>query len=101
MQNQKFFFLIYWILNWSFDYTFHLGSYVGVTCAGIQTYIHSRYDPSVSDRSQVKTNLQASQVHSGKNLPASAENVGPVPGQEDPLEKEMTTHSSILAWKIP
>ena len=22
-------------------------------------------------------------------------------GQEDPLEKEMTTHSSILAWKIP
>ena len=23
------------------------------------------------------------------------------PGQEDPLEKEMATHSSILAWKIP
>ena len=22
-------------------------------------------------------------------------------GQEDPLEKEMTTHSSILAWKNP
>ena len=22
-------------------------------------------------------------------------------GKEDPLEKEMTTHSSILAWKIP
>ena len=22
-------------------------------------------------------------------------------GQEDPLEKAMTTHSSILAWKIP
>ena len=22
-------------------------------------------------------------------------------GQEDPLEKGMTTHSSILAWKIP
>ena len=22
-------------------------------------------------------------------------------GQEDPLEKEMTTHSSTLAWKIP
>ena len=22
-------------------------------------------------------------------------------GQEDPLGKEMTTHSSILAWKIP
>ena len=22
-------------------------------------------------------------------------------GQEDPLEEEMATHSSILAWKIP
>ena len=22
-------------------------------------------------------------------------------GQEDPLEEEMTTHSSILAWEIP
>ena len=22
-------------------------------------------------------------------------------GQEDPLEKELATHSSILAWKIP
>ena len=22
-------------------------------------------------------------------------------GQEDPLEKEMATHSSILAWKVP
>ena len=22
-------------------------------------------------------------------------------GQEDPLEKEMVTHSSVLAWKIP
>ena len=23
------------------------------------------------------------------------------PGQEDPLEEEMATHSSILAWRIP
>ena len=22
-------------------------------------------------------------------------------GQEDPLEEEMTTHSSVLAWRIP
>ena len=26
---------------------------------------------------------------------------GLIPGGEDPLEKEMTTHSSFLAWKIP
>ena len=24
-----------------------------------------------------------------------------MPGQEDPLEKGMSTHSSILAWQIP
>ena len=24
-----------------------------------------------------------------------------LPGQEDPLEEEMATHSDILAWKIP
>ena len=25
----------------------------------------------------------------------------PSPGQENPLEEEMTTHSRILAWRIP
>ena len=39
-----------------------------------------------------------------KNLPAVQEiqetRVRPL-GQEDPLEKEMATHSSILAWKFP
>ena len=34
-----------------------------------------------------------------KNLPASAGD--PSLGQKDPLEEEMATHSSILAWKIP
>ena len=54
-----------------------------------------------------------------KSLPANAGNIdwipGPLPfpspaasearvqflGQEDPLEKGMATHSSILAWRIP
>ena len=39
-----------------------------------------------------------------KNLPASAgdiRDVGSIPGQEDPLEKGMATHPSILAWRIP
>ena len=27
--------------------------------------------------------------------------VGSVPGQEDPLEKGMATHSTILTWRIP
>ena len=36
-----------------------------------------------------------------KNPPAIRETQVRSVGQEDPLEKEMATHSSILAWKIP
>ena len=35
-----------------------------------------------------------------KNLPAMKETQVQSLGQEDPLEKEMATYSSILAWKI-
>ena len=37
----------------------------------------------------------------GKNLPAMQETWVRFLGREDPLEKEITTHSSILAWEIP
>ena len=36
-----------------------------------------------------------------KNLPANAGDMVWSLGQEDPLEKEMATHSSILTWEIP
>ena len=39
-----------------------------------------------------------------KNLPAitgAAGDMGSIPGSEDPLEKEMATHSSTPAWRIP
>ena len=36
-----------------------------------------------------------------KNLPAMQETQVQSLGQEDPLEKKMATHSSILAWRIP
>ena len=36
-----------------------------------------------------------------KSLPAMRENRVQTLGWEDPLEKDMATHSSILAWKIP
>ena len=36
-----------------------------------------------------------------KNLPAKQETQVQSLGQKDPLEKEMATHSSILAWEIP
>jgi len=45
-----------------------------------------------------RTSLVAQTV---KHLPAVWETQVPSLGWEDPLEKEMATHSSTLAWKIP
>ena len=36
-----------------------------------------------------------------KNLPATQEAQVQSLGQDDPLEEEMATHSSIVAWRIP
>ena len=36
-----------------------------------------------------------------KNPLANVGDAGSILGEEDPLEKEMATYSSILAWKIP
>ena len=40
-------------------------------------------------------------AQSVRNLPAVQETWVQSLGQENPLEKEMATHSSILAWEIP
>ena len=40
-------------------------------------------------------------AQSVKNLPTMGETWARPLGWEDPLEKEMATHSSILAWRIP
>ena len=40
-------------------------------------------------------------AHMVKNLLTMQESRVQFLGQEDPLEKEMATHSSILAWRIP
>ena len=39
-------------------------------------------------------------VIEGKEYAYNAGALGSIPGQEDPLEKGMATHSSILAWQI-
>ena len=36
-----------------------------------------------------------------KKSPAMQDTQVQILGQEDPLEKEVATHSSILAWRIP
>ena len=40
-------------------------------------------------------------AHMVKNLPPMGETRVQSLGQEDPLEKEMATHYSVLAWRIP
>ena len=45
--------------------------------------------------------LAAHIVQLVKNLPSVQETWVRSLGREDPLEKEIATHSSILAWKIP
>ena len=37
----------------------------------------------------------------GKESACNAGDPGSIPGREDPVEKGMATHSSILAWRIP
>ena len=37
----------------------------------------------------------------GKESACKAEDLGWIPGWEDPLEEGMATHSSILDWRIP
>ena len=49
-------------------------------------------------QSYIQASLMAKSV---KNLPAMHETQVQSLGQENPLEKEMATHSSILAWEIP
>ena len=52
----------------------------------------------VQDLRAVRASLVARRL---KHLPAMQKTrVRPL-GQEDPLEKEMATHSSILGWRIP
>ena len=54
------------------------------------------------DKSQIhckiSLNIQAQRL---KHLPGMQETWVQSLGQEDPLEKEMATHSSTLAWRIP
>ena len=45
--------------------------------------------------------IEAAVAQMVKSLPAVWETRARSLGQKDPLEKEMATHSSILAWRIP
>ena len=53
------------------------------------------------DNTQRKLGMASLVAQMVKCLPAMWETRVQSLGQEDPLEKEMATHSSTLAWKIP
>ena len=53
----------------------------------------------MSNHKYIFLNFQVAQMV--KNLPAMQETQVLSLGWEDPLEKEMATHSRILAWRIP
>ena len=55
--------------------------------------------PEILDASYVSRSFSGGSVV--KNLPVNAGDLVQSLGQEDPLGKEMATHSSILAWEIP
>ena len=52
----------------------------------------------IKDLGQKGASLVAQTV---KNLPTMQETLVPSLGREDPLQKGMATHSSVLAWRIP
>ena len=64
--------------------------------SGRRNNLPSRKEKIILHR--IGTSLVAQSV---KNLPAVQENWVPSLDLEEPLEKGMPTHSSILAWKIP
>ena len=63
----------------------------------LRASLYSPFQLSLPLRS-IGTSLVAQTV---KHLPTMPETWVQSLGQEDLLEKEMATHSSILAWKIP
>ena len=61
--------------------------------------IHVCVCARLSTRDAVRSNVTVAQTV--KNLPVMQETWVQSLGQEDPLEEEMATHSSIFAWRIP
>ena len=68
-------------------------------CVCVYTHIHTRiYLICVHTLNTYLASLVAQMV---ENQPAMQETWVQSLGQENPLEKEMATHFSILAWRIP
>ena len=73
-----------------------MGSRVQWACDPLASF------PSAAEKQSITLGEVASLVaQTVKRLPVMRETQVRSLGWEDPLEKEMATHSSILAWRIP
>ena len=63
-----------------------------------QDCLHPSLSVSLAPGFHHRASLAAQMI---KNLPTTQETWGPIPGLGRYLEKEMATHSSVPAWKIP
>ena len=57
--------------------------------------------PQINGRCIIEAPLKKLRGSDGKKSACNAGDLGSIPEWEDALEKEMATHSSILAWEIP
>ena len=58
-------------------------------------------DPGLTPTQGARFHRASLVAQTAQNLPAVQETQVQSLGQEDPLEKRIATHSSILAWRIP
>ena len=87
-------------MGWVGHIPCHLTSTLGAeTDTSSGDFIHCGY--FISLLWEYKENVFSVVAQTVKHLPTMRETRVQSLGQEDPLEKEMTTHSSSLAWKIP
>ena len=63
--------------------------------------VHGIFQAIVLEWIAININTPSLVAQTVNHLPTMRENQVRSLGREDPLEKEMTTHSSTLAWKIP
>ena len=60
-----------------------------------------KFNSNTHPHAYTHTHMSVLVTRSVKNPPHNEGDAGLIPDQEDPLEKEMATHSSILTWKVP
>ena len=86
-----------------------------IDCSSPGPYVHGILQARILERVGISSSRGSSQLRDWaqvsciaslvaqtvKHLPTMRETRVQSLGREDPLEKEMATHSSILAWKIP